>query len=153
MSAADLEIIRFCRSERMGVFSTLTLPGGWNAYTCERPWLDNRPDVSCIPAGVYTLHWAPSNLMATHWPDLGTHAWHFMDVPERTEILLHPGNVLIDSKGCVLAGASLGQLWKDGQLYWSVTDSVATIKRIHERLDPTRDYTVDVRWLYPPEYP
>jgi hypothetical protein len=68
-------------------FGKLTLP--WlkvqpDIYSIELKWLDNKPDVSCIPAGTYTLSPYSS-------PKHGD-VWIFDNVPNRTLCLLHPAN-------------------------------------------------------------
>ncbi len=66
--------------------------------TLEQPWKDNRLNESCIPAGEYNLHWAES-------PSKGW-CWHFDndETEPRTHILIHLGNWVRDTKGCVLLG-------------------------------------------------
>jgi hypothetical protein len=65
-------------------------------YTLERQWLDNKADVSCIPPDE-TYHVIGHN-SAAH-PD----SWE-LDVSGRQGILIHSGNVLADTKGCILVG-------------------------------------------------
>ena len=37
------------------MLGTLRLPNGFVLATIERPWKDNAPNLSCIPAGTYTV--------------------------------------------------------------------------------------------------
>lgn len=39
-----------------GTVGQINAPG-LECWTIERPWLDNKPGVSCVPAGVYDLVW------------------------------------------------------------------------------------------------
>lgn len=73
-----------------------TEDGATLCCTIERPWLDNRHGVSCIPLGEYQCvpHDSP-----TH-PD----TWEITGVPDRSAILLHTGNTMTDSEGCVILG-------------------------------------------------
>ena len=72
---------------------TLTLPDGTELKTLERPWLDNKPNVSCIPAGIYKFR------RDTH----GRFQWfRVLDVPGRTHIELHEGTKPSHSEGCIL---------------------------------------------------
>lgn len=64
--------------------------------TLERPWLDNRPKVSCIPRGEYTVNRVVS-------PRHGE-TWEVQNVPNRTAILIHKGNFVEDSEGCIIVG-------------------------------------------------
>ena len=66
------------------------------ALTLERPWRDNQRSISCIPRGRYTAKRHIS-------PKFGETFW-LQDVPGRSEILLHKGNLADDSHGCILVG-------------------------------------------------
>ncbi|MBS1565314.1 MAG: hypothetical protein JST39_13050, partial [Bacteroidetes bacterium] len=70
------------------------LPGGTNGeiissgvrvcYTIELPWLDNLPQVSCIPEGRYELKKRYSPKFKNHL--------QVANVPGRDYILIHPAN-------------------------------------------------------------
>lgn len=64
------------------------------AVTLERPWVDNQPNVSCIPAGTYTCARKQS-------PRFGN-TFEITGVPGRSHILFHAGNTAADTEGCVL---------------------------------------------------
>ncbi len=66
------------------------------ALTCERPWLSNQPQVSCIPVGLYKCR----RYSSARFPS----TWQVMDVPGRSAILFHCGNVATDSAGCIIIG-------------------------------------------------
>ena len=68
-------------------------------YTVERPWLDNKPNVSSIPVGTYEMGWSES-------PRFGE-TWHIKDVPDRTYILIHVANFARDVEGCIGLGMGL----------------------------------------------
>lgn len=70
------------------------------ALTCEREWLDNKPEVSCIPTGEYICKRVNS-------PRFGN-TFEVTGVAGRTNILLHSGNTEDDSKGCILVGEEFG---------------------------------------------
>ena len=73
-------------------------------WTVEKPWKNNKPFVSCIPAGKYTITKGNS-------PRFGPDTWQVMDVPGRTHILFHVGNFSNDVVGCIAVGTDLlGQL-------------------------------------------
>jgi hypothetical protein len=64
------------------------------AYSIELPWKDNHTRVSCIPEGKYRI----IQQCNTHFNE------HFlvMDVPGRTDILIHPANdAMHELKGCI----------------------------------------------------
>ena len=70
-----------------------TMPDGTEYPTLERPWLDNQPNISCIPAGHYKF------TRDTH----GRFQWFMvLDVPNRTNIEFHTGTKPTHSQGCIL---------------------------------------------------
>lgn len=65
--------------------------------TVERPWLNNAPHISCIPAGTYTVQYAWSARWNRLMPML-------LDVPHRSLIEIHPANTAADVEGCIGPG-------------------------------------------------
>ena len=88
--------------------------------TLELPWRNNEPRVSRIPAGTYKL-------IKHHSPKFGACYW-VQDVPNRSEILIHPGNYHTQILGCILPGKAHIDINGDGQL--DVTDSKATMNTL-----------------------
>ena len=77
------------------------------SVTLEREWLDNRPSKgqkagSCIPAGTYKCKRVDS-------PRFGN-TFEVTNVPKRSHILFHKGNLDDDSRGCILVGEQFGKL-------------------------------------------
>ena len=72
------------------------LAGDWECYSIERPWLNNRPNVSCIPEGDYTCQPFSGN----RFKDVV----QIMDVPGRTFILFHAANWPHEVEGCIGVG-------------------------------------------------
>lgn len=77
-------------------------------HVLERPWLDNRCNESCIPAGEYEVVFLPQSNTGKF-----QNIFELRAVPGRTEILIHPGNTVEHSQGCLLIGLQRGTL--DGQ--------------------------------------
>ena len=75
-------------------------------YTIERPWLDNKPSVSCIPPGYFTMVRANSPRFSTD-PAYQGKLWEISTVQQRTHILLHVANYSRDLAGCVGLGTGL----------------------------------------------
>ena len=94
--------IRRIESTDQGVRGVMTIDGLACCLTIERPWLDNQPNVSCIPAGTYLCWRVQSSTFKK--------TFEVVDVPGRTHILLHPGNTMKQSKGCILPGSMFGEL-------------------------------------------
>ncbi len=93
------------RSGQLGtaMMGTLTATGVdiGKLHTLEHRWRDNKPNVSCIPAGTYKFvphGWEPNS------PKKFKRVWRLEGVPGREAILIHAGNTVHDTQGCILAG-------------------------------------------------
>ena len=73
-----------------------------SVWTLERPWLDNHPDTSSIPAGIY----AGFRFQGKRPYDV----FKLDGVPNRSDIELHIGNLPFNSEGCILLGSNVGQV-------------------------------------------
>ncbi len=96
----ELVLERFAYSAS-GTFGILILPSGQRLATVERPWLDNKVSISCIPVGEY--HCSPRRYNRG-----GYDAYIVNDVPGRTYILFHIGNYVRNSNGCILVNSYHG---------------------------------------------
>lgn len=88
--------------------------------TVERPWQNNRPNVSCIPEGEYTLHahTSPSKgaCLSIEAPTLGV----TLTGPSlRTACLVHVANRAVELQGCIAPGERFGVIGGD----WAVLNS------------------------------
>jgi len=109
----------------------LVLPGGALFFTLERPWLDNRNGVSCVPTGTYHCLWRQRpNKTWTYW---------LSDVPGRTWILIHSGNVVAHVEGCIMLGLSRGRL-KDERAVFNSGTAVRKFEEIMGR----KPFTLEV---------
>lgn len=94
-----------------GTFGRLQY-GGFECWTLELPWYQNEPQVSCIPDGEYLV----TPWHSRKWPL----TYHVNDVPNRSAILIHTGNVAGDRSvgfkshvlGCILLGKYRGLINK-----------------------------------------
>ncbi len=105
-----MKLQRFAYSD-LGTFGRLLLPS-FSCYTVERPWLNNRPFVSCVPEGTYRLE-------PRRYNRGGYETLEITGVPNRSLILIHKGNLPRHVQGCVAVGRRLGCL--EGT--WSVLES------------------------------
>lgn len=78
---------------------------GQEFCTLEPPWLDNRRNVSCIPAGEYRCEFLAKSASGKY-----KDVFHLQDVPGRSGILIHNGNLVSHTKGCILLGMRHGRL-------------------------------------------
>jgi len=96
-----LHIHRFywCESHILGL---IYLEGkNYPLYTLEPPFLDNKKNESCIPTGTYGLVPYDSSRLGK--------CFLVKDVPNRTDILIHVGNFIDETTGCILVGTGV---WK-----------------------------------------
>lgn len=96
-----MELIRVEKGEE-GTFGVLRLDGRVFCVTLEPPDRGNLPDASCIPVGKYRCRRVDS-------PHFGP-SFEVEEVPGRSHILLHAGNVAGDTRGCVLLGREFGRV-------------------------------------------
>jgi hypothetical protein len=74
-------------------------------YTLERPWKDNARNVSCIPPGEYRTSFLERSASGKY-----RNVFHVEGVPGRSGILIHNGNIVDHTKGCILVGDRTGIL-------------------------------------------
>src|SRR5689334_12867772 len=67
-----------------GTFGVLAVDAQHIYQTVEEPWMANQSDISCIPAGTYTVLWCDH-------PKHGL-CYQVQDVPVRSSILIHTAN-------------------------------------------------------------
>jgi len=93
-----VKLIRFAH------FSNRTLGqlhhGADKWWTIERPWKQNKREVSCIPEGDYEMVRVDS-------PKFGPRMWEIAGVSDRDHILIHVANTASDILGCVGLGMGL----------------------------------------------
>lgn len=128
-----------------GTFGRLT-DSGLSLATCEDDWRENKPSVSCIPAGRYPLR-------RTVYHRHGIETFEVCDVPGRSRILVHPGNTEEDTAGCILVGLRLGKLWiardeDTGRGGWkeAVVESRAAFARFMAALDGLDELELVIEW-------
>ncbi len=92
----------------------------YECKTMELPWRKNQCQISCIPIGKYKVVKHVS-------PKFGP-CFHVLNVPGRSEILIHKGNYNSDTLGCILPGAAFSDINQDGLK--DVTSSKVTIDHL-----------------------
>lgn len=73
--------------------------------TLENPYLENKPYISSIPCGIY--HCKEYNGVKYQ------NVWEILNVPGRSSILFHNGNISQHTKGCILVGQTYGFIKND----------------------------------------
>lgn len=72
-------------------------------FTVERPWIDNKPFVSCIPLGTYTVKKRDGSNADLKYPE----AWEVLGVEGRSGILFHIANRPCEVYGCIAPNKAL----------------------------------------------
>jgi len=119
--------------QTVGILSVIDADGDaryscWECWALELPWEQNRNRKSCIPPepgenGVFKFERHES-------PQFGRCIW-IKDVPGRSEILIHAGNYVSDTAGCILVGDTPEDLDGDGLV--DVPRSQQTLDELIER--------------------
>jgi hypothetical protein len=134
-------------STDLGTFGVAAI-GTMTWHSLELPWRDNRPNLSCIPPGVYRA----SVVESAHF---GREVYLLQGVPGRIDVEVHPANwggdiekgFYTDLKGCLSIGESLGELAPPGR-----TDPQAAIERSTSAFDALMaitleaDIEIEIRW-------
>ena len=144
-----MKVVRVDRFARCpwGTYGFATVEGtAFEAFSCERPWLDNKRVESCIPAGEYQLRLD----MYYGGDGVGGHAdypaYELVAVPNREEIKLHIFNAPTESQGCIGFGDAPG--WYKEQ--WAVLNSSRTHKKFMGIMGGDERALLIVRWKVQP---
>ena len=105
-------------SSLSGTFGVMVHKGLPICVTCEDPWNDNKPNISCIPEGIYEA--------VPHSGVKYKNVWVLKNVPARSAILIHNGNTNKDTEGCILVGNGFALI--NG--VQGVVNSIATLTQL-----------------------
>lgn len=89
-------VIKRVAENGKGTFGVLLIDNRPVCCTLELPWVDNKRNASCIPAGKYNA--------TKHNGSKYKNVWAINPVPDRSGILIHAGNTIKDTEGCILVG-------------------------------------------------
>jgi hypothetical protein len=142
----EIYIERFADDESIGTFGRLSIYQDtlkiFDCYTVERPWLANKPFVSCIPPGAYILENHASNKYGNTYAIVGGAVGHQKNEAKekhggysRYACLFHSANIFTNVSGCVGLGSNLGSLAG----LWSVSNSRKTVDKFLEILKASSD--------------
>ncbi len=121
-----VELIRVEEHEEYGTFGVLKINKEAFCVTLEPPDLENKRSVSSIPAQQYICKryssaWYPNTFEIT-------------GVPDRSKVLIHPGNRAKDTEGCLLLAQYFGKLRGDRAVLNSGMTFEAFMKRMKDDL-------------------
>ncbi len=115
-------------SGQEGTFGIIVIEGVFFCVSLEKPWKDNRSDISCIPAGTYKCKRVQS-------PRFGN-TFEICNVEGRTHILFHAGNTEKDTRGCVLLG--------EGMTNRGITQSRKALKKFFAELEGIDEFLLTI---------
>jgi hypothetical protein len=121
-------------------------PSGWTCCTLELPWVDNKNRRSCIPPGLGE-ELITYKVRRHESPRYGECLW-LPGVRGRSEILIHAGNYVSDTFGCILVGAQFTDL--DGDSLTDVTSSRRTLGVLLQEIDG-EELELNIEWADTPE--
>lgn len=125
---ATFELVRVvCRKDV--TFGVLLMRDNPICVTLELPWRNNERLFSCIPDGTYKL--------GRHYSSRFGWCIKLYDVSGRSDILIHPGNTVSDTEGCILVGSSFGD-------EASIMSSRVAFNRLMQVFPPAGTYFINV---------
>lgn len=102
------------------------------AVTLERPWKFNQPELSCIPEGAYLCK-------RVDVPTFGE-TFEITDVPNRTKILFHWGNLVKNTLGCILLGEQFELLLGEP----AIMRSKKAFNEFMNKLEPYEEFVLEI---------
>lgn len=128
----QLKLCRF-HDGLWGTFGALVAGNDFTWSTLERNWEDNKHDTSCILLGTYICKRVNS-------PKFGN-TFEITGVPNRSEILIHKGNYMHDSHGCLLIATGYG--WLNQQM--GITGSGDAFTQFLTYLKDEQEFELEIR--------
>lgn len=109
MTVEQDNVIHIKRTYKPNVtLGEMIFPDGTVLKTVELPNLDNKPMVSCIPEGTYTVKKRFSPVVKRTSKGKFEQGWEVNHVPNRSYIMVHIGNTVKDFNGCIGVGTAHG---------------------------------------------
>lgn len=103
--------------------------------TLELPWVCNARNISCIPVGRYRI--------SHRWSQkYGDHVL-IENVPNRSMILIHAGNLPSQTRGCVLVGTGLADINDDDKP--EVINSRVALRKLVDMLPKDEENILEVK--------
>lgn len=109
-------------SNKNGTFGVMIYDNKPICVTCEDPWAKNKRLISCVPEGEYKV--------TKHNGDKYKDVWILNNVPDRSYILIHSGNTIRDTQGCIL----VGEYFTDFDGLPGIANSLPTLNKLRKKL-------------------
>ena len=131
-----VKILRMNEDYHCGTFGAMLIQAEPFCVTLEPGDLLNAPFVSSIPAQQYWVE-------RYHSAKYGD-TFKVKNVPQRDNILFHPGNRVIDTEGCVLVAQYWGKLRGDR----AVLNSGGTFRKFMDVMTPYEVFHLTIKEIY-----
>ena len=130
--------VRLTRLEEspQGTFGVLTICSQVFCVTLECPDKLNECNISSIPAQQYQC-------IKMHSPRFGE-TFEIVDVPGRSHVLLHAGNIVDSTSGCVILAQYFGKLYGNR----AVLNSGQTFKKFMEVMKDINSFNLTIKEVY-----
>lgn len=126
---------RFQSIPNIGTFGVMLDNNLPFCLSVEREWLNNQKNISCYPDGDYICKWVQS-------PKFGN-TFEITNVPGRSELLFHKGNIFEDSHGCTV----LGEQYEPVMGKYGVVSSGKAFEEFLKRTEGVNEFLFHVRWI------
>jgi hypothetical protein len=126
------------QSDSRGTLGFLKINKDIICYTLELPWVNNQPNISCIPAGDYVCKRVKS-------PRFGD-VFEVLNVRNRGNILIHKGNWITDIQGCILVGLQQS-VFDNGLDRFSVFNSTGAFNKFNLLLAKDNEFNLSINQL------
>lgn len=131
-----VELIRLEENHDHGTFGVLKINKEVFCCTLEPPDILNAQNVSSIPAQQYICERYNS-------PNFGN-TFKVINVPGRSSVLIHAGNIVQHTKGCIILGQFFGKLIGDR----AVLNSGKTFKSFMSIMNGVDEFHLTIREVY-----
>jgi len=113
-----IDLIRFYNPDGLPTYGWVRSQDGiFICRSLELPWHNNVRKRSCIPGGRYEIM-RRTREDGTFWNRNDAPCFLIRNVPDRDDILVHLGNYLRDTEGCIMFGETISHtfpaIWKSG---------------------------------------
>lgn len=129
----EFELLRIAQGTH-GTFGVLKQDDIPFAVTLELPWRDNERETSCIPNGEYLC----KRILSPKFGD----TFEVQDVPGRTHILFHRGNLTKDTQGCILVAEQFESVYEKP----GIASSGKGFGEFMYRLLNMREFQISIQW-------
>jgi len=130
MTIPNCKLIRVEESED-GTFGAWLIDGKAFCVTLELPDRDNQENISNIP---------PDKYLCIRYHSDKYNTFQITEVPGRSKVLVHAGNTVDDTKGCVM----LGQYWDKFRGKRALLNSGKTFKRFMSRMKSHETFWLEI---------